>query len=113
MSGAVNLRFYILLDSVINRDVYIFYIYRRSSLCAECGRVAGGSRPHPVREHLHGQRLRRHALHGKRGVYKNAFQEDAYRPLQWTPDGGGCLPGWCKPRGLCAWGVYTPCGQNS
>ena len=60
--------FYILLGSVINRDVYL-YRCRRSSHSTECRGVAGGSGPHSVREHLHGQRLRRHALHGRRGVF--------------------------------------------
>ena len=41
--------------------------------------------------------------------YKNAFQYDAYRPLQWpSPGRGGGLP-----RGMSDWGgLHPPCEQN-
>ena len=40
--------------------------------------------------------LFQHLWHSRTTVHdKNAFQQDAYRPLQWPSDGGGCLPGGC------------------
>ena len=47
---------------------------------------------------------------------KNAFQQDAYRPLQWPSRGGGCLPkgvvcpGECLSRGCLPGGVCPGVG---
>ena len=45
-------------------------------------------------------------------INKNAFQLDAYRPLQWPSDWGlsarGCLPRGCLPWGSAQGGVHPP-----